>query len=303
VSIATSVVIDGRELVLTGLERPMYPESGFTKGDVVDFVVRVAPVLLPHLSDRVLTLGCCPDGVDAGCFEQSECPSPRPAWVRTVGVVSAHRQSIDRFVVDDLPGLVWAMNLGALELHPSLARADAPDVPTSMVFDLEPGPPAGIDACARAALLVRELLRREGLTAFVKTSGARGLQIHVPLNDADATFRDVRTFARATAVALEKRHPELVVAHPGLDAREGKVFADTSPNDRHGTMVSAYSLRAVERPAVSTPVTWDEVEAAARHWRPGALVFEWSDVVARVERFGDLFAPVLTMRQRLPAAV
>jgi bifunctional non-homologous end joining protein LigD len=299
----TPVVIEERELVLTGLDQLMYPEAGFTKADVVDYAVRIAPVLLPHLRGRALTLRRCPDGVDAGCFYEAACPSPRPGWIRTVRTPGGPHEAIDQCVVDDLPTLVWVTNLANLEVHASLALAVARHVPTALVFDLDPGPPAGLAACARTALLVRELLSHEGLVSFVKTSGGKGLQLHVPLNDAGATFDDTRTFAHAAAVALEKRHPDLVVSRRAPDLREGKVLVDASLNDRHKSMVSPYSLRAAERPTVSTPVTWDEVEAAARHPRPGGLVFEWSDVLARVERFGDLFAPVLTMRQRLPTAV
>jgi len=302
-SAESPVVVDGLELVLTHLAKVLYPEALFTKADAIDYVVRIAPALLPHLRGRPLTLKRFPDGVEAGAFYEKNCPSPRPDWVRTTRVAGGRRGNIDFCVVDDLPTLVWVLNLASLELHTSLSLAGAPHTPTALVFDLDPGPPAGVVDCARVALLLRTLLEREGLTAFVKTSGAKGLQLYVPLNDPAVTYDDTKEFARAAAVALERHHGDLVVSRVSKAEREGRVLVDWAQNDAHRTMVSAYSLRGATQPTVSTPVTWDEVAAAVHHPSPGALVFEWSDALARVERLGDLFAPVLTMRQRLPTLV
>jgi bifunctional non-homologous end joining protein LigD len=296
----TPVQIDGRPLDLTNLDKVLYPDTGFTKADVLRWVVRVAPVLLPHLAGRPLTLKRYPDGVDGEYFYEKNCPEPRPDWVRTVVVPGGHKGTTRYVVVDDLPTLVWVTNLGSLELHPLLARAPSLDRPTSLVFDLDPGPPAGIVECARVALLLRDLLERGGLAAFPKTSGNKGLQLYVPLNAAGVGFDDTKTYAHAAAIALERRYGALVVSRMSKALRPGRVFVDWAQNDAHKTTVSVYSLRAARHPTVSTPVTWDEVALAARRSSPASLSFEWSDVQTRVMRHGDLFAPVLSMQQHLP---
>jgi bifunctional non-homologous end joining protein LigD len=271
----------------------MYPAIGFTKGQVIDYYTRVAPVLLPHLRDRPLTLKRYPNGVDGGHFYEKNCPSHRPDWVRT-----EHIGDIDYCICDDLPTLVWTANLADLELHPSLSRADPVERPTTMAFDLDPGEPAGILECRQVALWLRELLERLGLECFPKTSGSKGLQVYVPLNTEDVTYDDnTKRLSQAIARLLEAEHPELVVSTQKKELRRGKVLIDWSQNDEHKTTVCVYSLRARERPTVSTPLDWDEVEAAKEI---ADLVFDSDEVLERVERRGDLFAPVADMKQELP---
>ena len=290
------VEIDGRRLSLSNLGKVLYPDAGFTKGQVIDYYTRIAPVLLPHLKGRALTLKRYPDGVDGQFFYEKKCPSHRPEWVSTVTVpLRRDGRTVDFCVCDDLPTLVWAANLADLELHPSLARAvDDVSRPTVLAFDLDPGPPATIEECARVALELREVLRALGLESFPKTSGSKGMQVYVPLN-ADVTYKRTKPFAHALAQLLEKRLPELVVSDMKKELRGGKVLVDWSQNDEHKTTVAVYSLRAKARPTVSTPLRWDEVESATPE-----LAFTSDEVLARVAEHGDLFAPVLELEQELP---
>ena len=298
---AVEVAVEGRRLRLTNLDKVMYPRTGFAKRDLIDYFVRIAPVLLPHLHDRPLTLKRYPDGVEGEHFYEKQCPSHRPDWVKTEAVWSRHNnRNIDFCLANDVPTLVWLANLADIELHTSLALAQDVKRPTMMVFDLDPGPPADIVACCRVGLLLRDLFDQLGLQAFAKTSGSKGLQVYVPLNAA-VTYDDTKPFARAVAELLEKQHPRQVVSRMTKSVREGKVLIDWSQNDEHKTTVCVYSLRAKERPTVSTPVAWDEVAAASRRRRgTKTLTFEHADVLARVERDGDLFAAVLTVTQELP---
>jgi bifunctional non-homologous end joining protein LigD len=299
---AVEVEVDGRTLKLSNLDKLMYPKAGFTKGDLIDYYVRIAPVLLPHLHDRPLTLKRYPDGVEGKHFYEKQCPSHRPDWVQTAAVWSRqNKKNIDFCLVNDLPTLVWTSNLADIELHTSLSLADAVDRPTTMVFDLDPGAPANIIACCRVGLWLRELFAELGLESFAKTSGSKGLQVYVPLNSEEVTYDDTKPFARAVAELLEKQHPKLVVSRMTKALRPGKVLIDWSQNDEHKTTVNVFSLRAKERPTVSTPVSWDEVEAASRRRSGKVLVFEHHEALERIERDGDLFAPVLTLRQALPA--
>jgi bifunctional non-homologous end joining protein LigD len=298
---AVEVEVDGRTLRLSNLDKVMYPKTGFTKRDLVDYYVRIAPVLLPHLHDRPLTLKRYPDGVEGPHFYEKQCPSHRPDWVQTVAVWSRHnKRNIDFCLVNDLPTLVWAANLADLELHTSLSSAAAIERPTMMVFDLDPGPPANIIACCKVALRLHDVFARLKLDAFAKTSGSKGLQVYVPLNQEELTYDDTKPFARAVAELLEKQHPKQIVSRMTKSLRPGKVLIDWSQNDEHKTTVNVYSLRAKQRPTVSTPVSWEEVEAASRRRSGKVLAFEHEDVLARVKRDGDLFAPVLTLRQGLP---
>ncbi|MBV9214333.1 MAG: DNA ligase D [Actinobacteria bacterium] len=299
---AFEVTIDGCDVRLSNLEKVMYPSAGFTKGQVIDYYARVSPVLLPHLGGRPLTLKRYPDGVEGQFFYEKQCPSHRPDWVETAAIWSRHNgRNIDFCLANDVPTLVWAANLADLELHTSLALAAAIDRPTMMVFDLDPGAPATIVECCKVGLWVRELFAGIGLDSFAKTSGSKGLQVYVPLN-VEVTYEDTKPFARAVAELLEKQHPKLVVSRMTKSLRGGKVLVDWSQNDEHKTTVCVYSLRAKERPTVSTPVTWDEVEAAARkRSAKDVLVFDSAQALARVERIGDLFAPLLTLKQELPA--
>ncbi len=294
------VVVEGRTLKLTNLDKVLYPEAGFTKGGVIDYYTRVAPALLPHLRQRALTLKRYPNGVDGHFFYEKNCPHHRPPWVKTVAVWSGRNNAdVSYCLADDLPTLVWVANLASLELHTSLAHAPEVGHPTMVVFDLDPGPPATAVECARVALWLREVLDDLGLEAFPKTSGSKGLQIYVPLN-VPVTYHHTKPFAHALARLLEERHPEHVLSVMNKDLRKGKVFIDWSQNDDSKTTVCVYSLRARPRPTVSTPVTWEEVERAAGEGDPALLTFEAADVLARLERSGDLFGPVATLEQKLP---
>jgi bifunctional non-homologous end joining protein LigD len=288
------VGVEGRTLSLSNLDKVMYPAVGFTKGQVIDYYTRVAPALLPHLRDRPLTLKRYPNGVEGGHFFEKQCPSHRPDWVRSEAI-QMNRKTIDFCVCDDLPTLVWLANLADLELHPSLSLVDDPDRPTVMAFDLDPGPPAGLAECSEVAFLLREALGQIGLECFAKTSGSKGIQVYVPLNVDDVDYdHGTKALSHALARHLEAQHPKLIVSQQRKDLRRGKVLIDWSQNDEKKTTVCVYSLRARERPTVSTPLRWEELED------PAALVFDAADVLERVEEHGDLFAPVAEMRQELP---
>ncbi|MDQ3757609.1 MAG: non-homologous end-joining DNA ligase [Actinomycetota bacterium] len=295
----TFVEVENRRLKLSNLDKVLYPEAGFTKGQVIDYYRRIAPALLPHLAGRPLTLKRYPNGVDQGHFYEKRCPSHRPEWVATAEVWSDRNKGIVPYcVVDGLPTLVWVANLASLELHTSLSLGDEIARPTMMVFDLDPGAPAEIVDCCRVALRLRGLFDNMGLASFAKTSGSKGLQLYVPLNTEVTYEGGTKDFALAVAQSLEKRFPDEIVSSMKKELRPGKVLIDWSQNDEHKTTVCVYSLRAKPRPTVSTPVTWEEVEACAETGVP--LVFEWDDVLERVDRLGDLFAPLLTLHQELP---
>ncbi|MDQ3934031.1 MAG: DNA ligase D [Actinomycetota bacterium] len=298
---AYEATVDGRKLRLTNLDKVLYPKPGFTKGQVIDYYARIAPVLLPHLRGRPLTLKRYPDGVEGEFFYEKQCPSHRPDWVETASIWSRHnKNNIDFCLANDLPTLVWAANLADLELHTSLSLAAEITRPTMMVFDLDPGPPADIVDCCRVGLWVRELFENLGLECFPKTSGSKGLQVYVPLN-VETSYDETKPFSRAVAELLEKQHPGHVVSRMTKSLRPGKVLVDWSQNDEHKTTVNVYSLRAKERPTVSTPVDWDEVEACLRRKKADVLTFTSDEVLARVDERGDLFAPVLTLKQELPS--
>lgn len=293
------VEIDGHVLSLSNLTKVMYPQAGFTKGQVIDFYTRIAPAVLPHLRGRPLTLKRYPDGVEGEFFYEKNCPRHRPDWVRTAPVRLASK-TIDFCLADDLPTLVWLAQMGDLELHTSLAKAQDVRRPTILAFDLDPGPPATIVECARVALDLREVFDHLGMQAFPKTSGSKGMQVYVPLNVPDVTYDDTKPFAQGLAQLLERRRPELVVSDMRKTLRTGKVLVDWSQNDEHKTTVSVYSLRARERPTVSTPLRWEEVEAVTRSEDPEDLAFTSDAVLARVAEHGDLFAPVAVLEQPLP---
>ncbi len=296
----SAVDIQGRNLKLSNLEKVLYPSVGFTKKDVIDYYVRIAPAMIPHLAGRALTRKRYPDGVDGEPFFEKNAPMHKPDWVKTAPIWSGrNRRTVNYVVADDLPTLVWLANLAALELHPSLALAKDITCPTEMVFDLDPGPPANIVQCCQVGLWLREIFEHFGLKSFPKTSGSKGLQIYVPLNTA-TTFDATKMFSHALAQLLEHDHRDLVLSEMSKQARTGKVFVDWSQNDEHKTTVAVYSLRAREHPTVSTPVTWEEVERAFKKKNAELLVFEAKQVVARVEKLGDLFEPVLELKQKLP---
>jgi bifunctional non-homologous end joining protein LigD len=294
------VEVDGRTLSLSNLDKVFYPETGFTKGHVIEYYTRIAPVLLPHLRGRHLTLKRYPNGVRGQFFYEKQCPSHRPDWVHTAAVWSRHNgRNITYCVVEELATLVWLANLADLELHTPLAFATEPKAPTMIAFDLDPGPPATIVECAEVACRLRDAFDHFGLEAFPKTSGSKGMQLYVPLNT-PATYDQTKDFAQGLAQVLERRHRELVVSEMRKDLRPGKVFIDWSQNDEHKTTVSVYSMRARERPTVSTPLSWDEVEDVVRSRDPDDLAFTSDEVLARVAEHGDRFAPVLELRQELP---
>jgi bifunctional non-homologous end joining protein LigD len=296
----TQVELEGKRLKLSNLDKVFYPKTGFTKGQVIDYYTRVSNALLPHLKKRPLTLKRYPNGVDEKFFYEKRCPTHRPKWVATAPVESnRHGGPIDYCLCNDLATLVWVANMASIELHPSLSRAPNIQRPTAIAFDLDPGPPAAILECAQVGLWLREVLGELGLDSFPKTSGSKGLQVYVPLNIA-VTYDDTKGFAHALARLLEKQHPKEVLSVMTKDLRKGKVFIDWSQNDEHKTTVSVYSLRAREAPTVSTPVRWEEVEAALDARDPDRLRFEAPDVIERVEKDGDLFAPVDKLKQKLP---
>jgi bifunctional non-homologous end joining protein LigD len=294
------VEIDGRRLSLSNLDKVFYPETGFTKGRLIDYYTRIAPAVLPHLRDRPLTLKRYPNGVTGQYFYEKQCPSHRPEWVQTTAVYSGSSSRTIHFCLcNDLPTLVWLANLADLELHTSLALAADVRAPRLIAFDLDPGEPATIVECAEVALRLREAFEHLGLEAFPKTSGSKGMQVYVPLNT-PITYRETKPFAHSLAQVLERRHPELVVSDMKKTLRRGKVLVDWSQNDEHKTTVNVYSLRARERPTVSTPLSWDEVEAVLESRDPDELAFTSDQVLARVEEHGDLFAPVAELEQELP---
>ncbi|MDP8961213.1 MAG: non-homologous end-joining DNA ligase [Actinomycetota bacterium] len=295
----TAVTVGGRTLSLSNLDKVFYPATGMTKAEVIDYYVRIAPILLPHLEDRPMTLKRYPDGVDAQFFYEKNCPSHRPKWVRVVRVPSERSGTIGFCVIDDLPTLVWTANLASVELHPYLHRARDPSRPTMVVFDLDPGPPAGLIECGRVALRLRDVLARLDLETVVKTSGSKGLQVYLPLNTT-ITYDQTTPFARVLAQLLERDDPAGVVSNMRKDLRRGKVLVDWSQNSEHKTTVGVYSLRARERPTVSTPLIWEEVEAMVASEKPDLLAFEVRDVLRRADEHGDLFAPAVELRQGLP---
>ena len=296
----STVEIQGRHLKLSNLEKVLYPATGFTKKDVIDYYARIAPALLPHLHGRALTRKRYPDGVDGEPFFEKNAPMHKPDWVKTAPIWSRHnRRTVNYILADDLATLIWLANLAALELHPSLALAADIECPTVMAFDLDPGPPANIVQCCQVAMWLREIFEHLGLRSFPKTSGSKGMQLYVPLNT-PTTFEKTKLFSHALAQLLEHEHPELVLSDMKKNLRTGKVFVDWSQNDEHKTTIAVYSLRAREHPTASTPVSWDEVEKTLKKKDASLLVFESSDVVKRFEKMGDLFEPVLELKQKLP---
>jgi bifunctional non-homologous end joining protein LigD len=295
----TEVKVDGKNLRLSNLDKVLYPEVDFTKGQVIDYYTRIAPVLLPHLKNRPLTLKRYPNGVDDKFFYEKQSPSHRPDWVKTVPV-PARGRTIDFTLCNDLPTLVWLSNLADLELHTSLSLAKNIQRPTTLAFDLDPGPPATIVECSQVALWLRDIFKDLGLESFPKTSGSKGMQLYVPLNTPSATYDKTKPFAKALAELLEKQHPKHVVSTQKKELRPKKVLIDWSQNDEHKTTINVYSLRAKARPTVSTPLTWKEVEKILDSGDPDSAVFDSDDVLARVDKQGDLFEPVAKLKQKLP---
>jgi bifunctional non-homologous end joining protein LigD len=301
----TTLKVGKREVAVSNLDKVFYPETGFTKGQVIDYYARIAPVLLPHIKGRPVSMKRYPDGVEGMYFYEKQCPSHAPDWIKkkTVKVAKDNGEHIDYCVFDELPALVWAANIANLELHTFQHRRGALQRPTALVFDLDPGPPADVIQCCQVALWLRKMFSALNLECFPKTSGSKGMQLVVPLNTA-TNYDKTKAFAHQVADALAQEHPELVVSDMKKSLREGKVFIDWSQNDDKKTTVSVYSLRAKSVPSVSTPLQWSEVESAWKNRAKGkkgkVLVFEAGEVLKRVEKYGDLFEPVLTMKQKLP---
>jgi bifunctional non-homologous end joining protein LigD len=291
--------IGGTKLEVSNLDKVFYPQTGFTKGQVIDYYIKISPYLLPHLKNRPITLKRYPDGVEGFFFYEKQCPASRPKSMKTADVARKDGSTINYCVMNDLPALVWAANLADLELHTFLHRAPAIDMPLSLAFDLDPGPLADIVLCCQVGLWLRDLFKKLKLECFPKTSGSKGLQIFVPLNTR-VTYEKNKSFAHAVAETLEHEFPKLVVSKMQKHLRPGKVLVDWSQNDPHKTTVAVYSLRAKDHPTVSTPVTWEEVAHALKKKNAKLLTFEAHDVLKRVKTHGDLFAPVLKLKQKLP---
>lgn len=296
---AVDAEVDGQVLRLTNLGKVMYPEAGFTKAQVIDYYRRIAPVMLPHLKGRPLTRVRWPHGTGDKSFFEKQAPSHTPAWISRAAVTHKD-ETVEYIVCDDTASLVWLANMAALELHPQLHKAADQDRPTVMVFDLDPGLPAALLECCQVALLLREVFDALDLEAWPKTSGGKGLQLYVPLNTPGASYDVTKALSQAFARTLEREHPGRVVSVMSKALRQDKVFIDWSQNDQVKTTIGVYSLRGRERPTVSTPVTWAEVEQAVADEDASTLRFEAEDVLARVEQHGDLFAPVQKKKQRLP---
>jgi bifunctional non-homologous end joining protein LigD len=298
----STVEVDGRRLSLSNLDKVLYPETGFTKGEVVDYYVRIAPVLLPHVAHRPMSFQRFPDGVETQGFFAKNAPRGTPDWVRRVRLPAPgstkSRETLDYVVVEDLPTLVWAANLAALELHvPQWTVGPRGAVRDSdrLVLDLDPGAPASIVECAEVALLLKDLLAADGLTALAKTSGSKGMQVSASV--APASDERTSAYAHELAKRLEKERPDLVLSRMAKNLRGGKVFVDWSQNNAAKTTVAPYALRARPQPWVSTPVTWEEVAACRR---PQDLQFTADQALGRVERHGDLWKPLLGKGSRLP---
>ena len=300
---AVEVNVDGRVLKLTNLDKVLWPEVGFTKGQMIDYYTRIAPALLPHLKDRPLTLKRYPNGVDGEMFYEKNCPAHRPPWIRTAKVWSdGNNRWMYYCLVQDLPSLVWVAQLGTIELHTSLSLYQKLSQPRMLVFDLDPGPPATIVDCCEVAQWLRAWFKEHDLQSFCKTSGSKGLQMYVPLNT-PVDYEQTKLISKGLAQKFERERPERVVHLQRKTLREGRVLIDWSQNDEYKTTVSVYSLRARVRPTVSTPVTWEEVERCFEARDPELLVFDSGQVLERMERLGDLFEPVLKLKQKLPTAV
>ena len=293
------VEIAGRRLSLSNLEKELYPSYGFTKAHVLEYYRRISEFILPHLQGRALTLKRYPNGVEKEFFFEKRCPA-HPAWVQTAELSRDDAERMTVCLVNDLETLIWVANLASIELHVPLARAASPGTPDAMVFDLDPGEPADVLDCARVALILRDLLSRLRLASVVKTSGRKGLHVYVPLNCKETTFEDTKEFSRTVAIILQKNYPDLVTAKMAKEQRTGRVFINWSQNDASKTMICTYSLRAREKPIVSCPLAWEELESLAGQRDPEKFQIIHSEAVERVEKTGDFFRDVMELKQKLP---
>jgi bifunctional non-homologous end joining protein LigD len=294
------VDIAGRRLSLSNLEKDLYPSYGFTKAHVLEYYRRISKFILPHLKDRALTLKRYPEGVEKDFFFEKRCPPHHPSWVKTAEIRRDDEEQMTVCLVNDLKTLMWVENLASLELHVPLARAGSPETPDSMVFDLDPGNQANILDCAKVALILRDLLSNLRLTSYVKTSGKKGLHVYVPLNRKETTFEDTKKFSKAVTGIVQKNYPKLVTAKMAKEFRKAKVFINWSQNDSSKTMICVYSLRAREKPIVSFPLEWKDLESLSRLGDPEKLQVMHSEAVSRAEKHGDLFQEVLVKKQKLP---
>ena len=293
--------IDGRTIPVSNLGKVMYPETGFTKGEVIDYYIKISPAVLPHLKNRPLTMKRYPDGIHGNFFYEKNAPVHTPKWIQTTYFGRNTGNEANRHIlINDLPTLVWSANMANLELHTVLSKAPKQTVPTMLVFDLDPGPPAAILESAEVAFLIKEVLDSVKLESFAKTSGSKGVQVYVPLNT-PTDFETTRAFAEAVALMLSSQHPDRIVSTMSKQVRTGKVFIDWSQNAEHKTTASVYSLRASrEVPSVSMPVSWKELAAAVKKGDESKLYFEPAEAIARVKKSGDLFEPVLKLKQKIP---
>lgn len=292
--------VEGREVLISNPDKVFYPETGFTKAEVIDYYIRIAPALLPHLKDRPLSLKRYPHGVEVSYFYQKEAPPARPKWIKTTPVPSTQRGvPINYVVCNDLATLVWLANAANLEFHTFMHTAKDLTRPTQVAFDLDPGPGADALTCARVALMLKDQFAALKMKAFPKVSGSKGVQLHVPLNT-PATYEETKVFSRHFALALSRQHPKLVTALMKKELRKGKVFVDWSQNDEHKTTSCVYTMRGVPKPSVAAPVEWKELQAAVDADDLALLRFTPDQVLKRVKKKGDLFAPVETLQQKLP---
>ena len=292
--------IEGRRLSLSNLEKDLYPSYGFTKAQILEYYQKISPFILPHLKDRALTLKRFPDGVAGEYFYEKRCPSHRPAWVATAEVVHGDGERMTACLANDLNTLIWVENLASIELHVPLSKAATHETPDSIVFDLDPGERTNVLDCARVALIIRDLLVQLRLACYVKTSGQKGLHVFVPLNRTDTTFVQAKKFSKTVADVLQRNYPNLVTARMAKEERKGRVFINWAQNDSKKTMICVYSLRARERPTVSFPLAWDELEYLAGQGEQEKFQVLHSEALARTKKNGDPFLEVLVKQQKLP---
>jgi bifunctional non-homologous end joining protein LigD len=300
VRVAAQVTVDGRVLRLTSLDKVLFPEAGFTKADVLRFYERIAPTLLPHLSGRAMKLKLYRRGAAGPHVYDKHCRAA-PPWVERAPMWSERKQDDIHFCrLEDTASLLWSVNRGNLEMHPLLSIAPDFDTPTAVVFDLDPGDGAGMLDAAAIALILRDMLRGVGLESLIKSTGSKGVQVYVPLNT-PTTFSETKSFAREVANVMAARLGDRVVANYQKRLRSGKVLIDWAQNDRHKSTVAAYSLRAkLERPTVAMPLAWSDVERAVRARCADELLISPVEALERVAVEGDIFAPLLSLEQRLP---
>jgi bifunctional non-homologous end joining protein LigD len=296
----TFVKMAGRRFLLSNLEKDLYPSYGFTKARILEYYRSVALFILPYLRDRPVTLKRYPDGVEKDFFFEKRCPEHHPDWVKTAQISRDDENPIKYCLINDLETLIWVENLASLELHVSLARAEYPQTPDSMVFDLDPGDSASILDCSRIALILHDLLFQIGLMSYVKTSGRKGLHVYVPLNNKETTFEETKKFSKTVAGIMQKHYPDLVTSKMAKPERKGKVFINWSQNDASKTMICVYSLRAQEKPFVSFPLGWRELENLYDQHEVQKFQIVHSEALSRIARLGDLFEEVLVKEQKLP---